>query len=67
MTPKQRRTLIEVLLDDKQSQLAWDNDLKTSILMEGFQGFDNMSEAELIQCAVDAGLTKNVEIAFING
>ena len=66
MTPQQRKTVIENLVADKVAQLSWDNDFKTSLLMDGFQGFGNMNDSELIQCAVDAGLTENTDLAFIN-
>lgn len=50
-----KQQLIDTLIADKQGQFSLPDELE-QVLRDGFQGFRNMTVAELIQAAEDANL-----------
>lgn len=58
-----KQQLIDLLVSDKQGQFARPEEIE-DVLRNGFQGFGNMTAAELSQAAADAGLLgRNAEAA----
>lgn len=54
-----RAALLDVLVDDQVDTYLSDSGCRAQLrqrFLEGFKGFETMSNAELLQCASDAGL-----------
>lgn len=52
-----KQQLVDALVADKEGEFSdWDE--VQELLLDGFQGFKNMTAVELIQCAVDADLVR---------
>jgi hypothetical protein len=52
-----RATVIAALVADKESDVFNNKEARVSFCATGFEGFENMTDADLLQCAVDAGIT----------
>ncbi|KWU17930.1 hypothetical protein AS149_14750 [Burkholderia cenocepacia] len=52
-----------MLVSDKVSQALGDPQFVEEMIRKGFDGFETLSDAELVQCARDAGVdTSNAEL-----
>lgn len=53
-----RAELRKLLIEDKVSDAESCSSVIRGFIEDGFEGFNNMSDAALVQCAFDAGLQR---------
>lgn len=53
-----REEVLDILIDDKVDQLLGDRGFAQSVISNGFPGFSTMSNSELRQMVIDAGLDR---------